>query len=80
MMAKLTADEERALKRLQQKREAPESNVAKSLNVTVDLADEKQVERAQRLGLLDSFPDDSDGDSDDGDEETPKRKGYFDGD
>lgn len=79
-MAKLTAEEERALKRLMEKREAPDSGpVGRSVNVSIDLGDPKQVERAQRLGLLDLFEDEEpevDTEADEADD-TPKRKGYF---
>lgn len=86
-MARLTPDEEKALKALKRKQEAPdEPTIGKSLNITVDLGDEKQVERAQKLGLLSMFAsddtdtDDDDTDTDDDDtdtDDTPRRKGFF---
>jgi len=67
------------------KREAPdEPPIGKTLNISIDLGDEKQVERAHRLGLLSLFSDNGDDDTEgqDGDgevevEEGPKRRGYF---
>lgn len=86
-MAKLDANEEKLLKKLLAKKDAPDApSAAKSLNISIDLGDEAQVERAQRLGLLEMFSsdngDDDEGDDDDegGDddeEEAPRRRGYF---
>lgn len=88
-MAKLTSEESGLLKRLMAKSEAPDAPPAsRHVNVSVDLGDEKQVERAQKLGLLDMFTGDDDTDTDDGNgddgdagdgdgEEAPKRRGYF---
>ena len=79
-MGKLTAAEARTLKALQEKSEAPDAPpVSRSLSVSIDLGDEKQVERAARLGLLDLGDDDDDGDDDaDADaDDTPRRRGYF---
>lgn len=87
-MAKLSADEEKTLAALLGKKKAPDASpVGKSLNISVDLGDEKQVERAQRLGLLDMFTgadddDDADGadgadDDDDDADRSPRRRGFF---
>lgn len=85
-MAKLSADEEKALKRLQAKREAPDSPAAtRALNISIDLGDEKAVERAQRLGLLDLLASDDDDAADDDaadddtgdDDDAPRRSGFF---
>ena len=82
-MAKLTADEEKLLKKLTQKREAPDPGpIGRAINVSIDLGDEKQVERARRLGLLDGFDDEDEQEDteEEGEEEaddTPKRRGYF---
>jgi hypothetical protein len=77
-MAKLTAKEKQLLDQLSAKAEAPDSpSTARSLNVSIDLGDEKQVARAQKLGLLDPFDDDDDDGGDDADD-TPKRRSYFD--
>lgn len=78
-MAKLSADEAKALKALQAKAEAPDApSVARALNVSIDLGDPEQVARAVKLGLLDPFDeDDGDGDGDGEGDDTPKRRGYF---
>ena len=80
----LTSDEQKLLKKLQRKAEEPDAPaVGRSVNVSVDLGDEKQVRYAHKLGLLsglfdsDDGGDDGDDDGDDDDEETPKRRGYF---
>ncbi len=84
-MAKLTDEEANMLKKLMAKREAPDAApVGRAINVSIDLGDQKQVERAIRLGLLDDTDTGDDGGDDDGGDtdgdETPKRKGYFGGD
>ena len=87
-MARLTADEARLLKRLQRKSEEPDAPpVSKSLSISVDLGDEKQVERATKLGLLDLLTgadedddesaDEDDDESTDEDDDVPRRRGYF---
>lgn len=87
-MARLSSREEKVLKELMRKREAPDApSASRALNISIDLGDEKQVERAQRLGLLDMFSGnddeedeertDGDGDDDDDEEEAPRRRGYF---
>ena len=76
-MAKLSADEEKLLAKLMKKREAPDTPSNRTLNISIDLGDDAQVQRAQRLGLLDMFEDDDAGGGDDDEEETPKRAGYF---
>lgn len=84
----LSADEAKLLKRLQRKAEEPDAPPAsRSLSISIDLGDEKQVERAHKLGLLSGLfdgdedenkPDaDEDEDADDADEEQPRRRGYF---
>ena len=87
----LNEQEEKALRRLMRKKDEPApAPVAKTLNISMDIADEKQVERARKLGLLDIImgdDDDDEGDdkeNDDDDEpsdddDTPKRRGYFGG-
>lgn len=83
----LSSEEQKLLKKLQKKAEEPDAPaVGRSVNVSVDLGDEKQVRAAHKLGLLSGlFSDDSDDDDndddDDGDaddEDTPRRRGYFD--
>lgn len=88
-MAKLTDDEQAQLDALSAKRDAPDEPAAsrgENVNYTIDLSDEKAVERALKLGLLresdvednggdeDASKDDDDGESR---ERPPKRKGYF---
>ena len=81
-MAKLTDDEANMLKKLMAKREAPDAPaVGRSISVSIDLGDEAQVRRAQRLGLLDSDEAESNGAEAEGEsegDEKPKRRGYFD--
>jgi hypothetical protein len=88
-MARLTSDEAKLLKRLQQKAEAPDApSASRALNISIDLGDEKQVERATKLGLLDALTGDDDETDDEDDDEdaqtdvedTPRRRGYFDKD
>jgi hypothetical protein len=91
-VAKLSEEEARTLEALQKKAKAPDAPaVARSVNISVDLADEAQVERAVKLGLpgfdaLVSSNGDDDGDDDgsssddDGDDdgdEPPRRRGFF---
>lgn len=82
----LSPKEQKLLSNLMKKKDEPDAPAAsRALNISLDLGDEKQVERAQKLGLLASImgdDDDDGGDGDDGDddddEETvPKRRGYF---
>lgn len=81
-MARLTDEEKRLLRKLQEKAEAPDSPaVARSASFTIDLGDEKQLARAAKLGLID-MDDDSDSDNDEDDngepaDDVPKRRGYF---
>jgi hypothetical protein len=79
----LSAKERKMLDALTKKAEEPDApGVGKTLNVSIDLGDEKQVARAQKLGLLDvedDDDDDSDDDDDDQTDETPRRRGYFKG-
>jgi hypothetical protein len=96
-VAKLSEEEARTLEALQKKAKAPDAPaVARSVNISVDLADEAQVERAVKLGLpgfdalVSSNGDDSDdgGDDDDGasggddddDDHEPPRRRAFFGD
>lgn len=81
----LSEQEARTLQALLKKKDEPDAPpVGKSINVTIDLGDAKQVERAQKLGLLGMIQDgddddDSGGDGDDDKGDVPpKRKGYFD--
>lgn len=81
----LSAKESKLLENLLKKKDQPDAPpTGKSLNISIDLGDDKQVERAQKLGLFDGiFGDDDDdddgddGDDGDGDEEVPRRRGYF---
>lgn len=82
-MARLSKKEEAMFKALQEKMEAPDApSIGRSVNVTIDLGDPKQVARAIKMGLLDNDEDDdteddgAGGDDDDSDD-TPRRKGYF---
>ena len=78
-MGQLSKDEQKMLKQLQAKAEAPDAPpVGRSVTAHVDLSDPKQVSLAQRFGFL-SADDEDDDDDDDAqeDEETPKRKGFF---
>jgi hypothetical protein len=81
----LSADEKAQLEALTKKAKEPERSSGGGnhrLNVSIDLADEAQVKRAQKLGLLGDYaPDDESdeeagGDGDDGGD-PPKRGGYF---
>lgn len=71
-MAKLTKDEEKALADLEAKRDAPDNGRNESVNITIDLGDEKAVRRAVKSGLLPESAldeiedDDDDADADDG--------------
>lgn len=81
-MAKLTEEETNLLKKLTAKAKAPDAPAAnRMLNISIDLADEAQVTRAQKLGLLDMFSDDTPDDDPPGDDppgdDPPKRKGFF---
>jgi hypothetical protein len=83
-VAKLTDDEANMLKKLMAKREAPESGpVGRAINVSIDLGDDKQVERAMKLGLLDADSlglgggDENEGDGEEEADDTPVRPGYF---
>lgn len=86
-MAKLTADEEKALAELEAKRDAPDDSKSRGdLSVFIDLSDDKAVQRGLKLGYLepsdldddgddDGDDDDSDdGDSDDGDSKKKQKK------
>lgn len=83
----LSDEEAKVLRRLMKKKDEPDAPAAsRALNISLDLGDEKQVKRAQSLGLLGAFSND-DGDDDDDDagdddddtdaEDIPKRRGYF---
>lgn len=81
-MAKLTEEETNLLKKLTAKAKAPDAPQSeRRLNISIDLGDEAQVTRAQKLGLLDMFSGDDDPDPepdpDPDPEETPKRRGFF---
>lgn len=85
-MAKLSKDEEDVLDRLMKKREAPDAPpVTKSISASIDLGDEKQVERAIEHGFLTRAEVKAlkDGDSDDNGDggkrspATPRRKGSY---
>lgn len=82
-MAKLSDEETATLKRLTEKSKAPDAPpMSRGINVTVDLGDEKQIERAIEHGFLtraevEADKKDGDGGDDDKDDDAPKRKGYF---
>lgn len=81
-MAKLSKEEQAALRRLQEKAEAPEPpSVARSLTASINLGNPEEVKLAKRYGFLPADDDDDEqDDTDQGDEEgdeTPKRRGYF---
>jgi hypothetical protein len=83
-VARLTAQEEAILARLAKKREAPDPGpVGRSVSVTVNLGDSKQVALAQKLGLFDldddepDEPNDTTDEPDDLPDDTPKRRGFF---
>lgn len=87
-MGKLTSEEETLLKRLTAKAKAPDAPPSeRRLNISIDLGDEAQIGRAQKLGLLDMFADDGEGEGEgkegegegkEGEgEETPRRRGFF---
>lgn len=77
----LSDEEQATFKELQRKAKEPAAApVGKSINVTVDLSDEKQVARAIKHGFLtaEEVAEDKEGDNGDGEgDETPRRKGYF---
>lgn len=81
-MAKLSEKEAAALKRLQEKAEAPDApSVGRSINVNVDLSDPKQIALAIKHGFLtpdevDELEEEETGNGEEG-EETPRRKGFF---
>lgn len=75
----LSDDESKLLKKLLKKKDEPEAPAAsRALNISLDLGDEKQVQRAQGLGLLGAFAgsddDDDDDDNDDDDDDDGKKK------
>lgn len=84
-MAKLSASEQAALKRLQEKSEAPDAApVSKSISATVDLSDPKSIAAAIKHGFLteDEVEELKEEEGDNGKEKkggtsTPRRKGYF---
>lgn len=89
----LTDDESKLLAKLLKKKDTPDAPPGRTdrvLNVSVDLADEKQVERARGLGLIDWITggddggddggdggDDDGGNGGDGGDDPPRRKGFF---
>lgn len=86
----LSDKESKLLERLLKKKDEPDApRPSASLNISIDLGDESQVKRAQKLGLFaaddDDDDDNGDGDGDgggdgdgDGDgEQTPRRRGFF---
>ena len=81
-MAKLSESEKAALKRLQEKAEAPDPpSVSKSISATVDLSDPKSIAAAIKHGFLtadevEELKDEEDG-KDKSKDATPRRKGYF---
>jgi hypothetical protein len=88
---KLTEEQAKQLADLEAMRDAPDepekTGAGRVLNFTIDLADDKQVERAFKLGLLDRpeepAADDekppADGEGGEGGEgESPRRRGFFD--
>lgn len=84
-MARLSSEEQKLLKKLQRKADAPDEPVpGKIFNIAVDLGDAAQVAAATKLGLGGLLSDDDDDDdevedgSDDQEDDKPKRRGYFD--
>lgn len=82
----LTNDESNLLKKLLKKKDEPDAApIGRSVNVSVDLGDEKQVKAAHKLGLLSGLfdsddDDDKNGDGNDDDDDAddgPTRRGYF---
>jgi hypothetical protein len=83
-MAKLSEEEAAKLAELQEKAEAPEpeengGGLSRVLNVSVDLGDPAQVERAISLGFLTAPEAEELEEGDEGDEgeDGPKRRGFF---
>lgn len=79
-MARLSREEAKMLKRLQQRAEAPDdAPVGRTISAHVDLTDPKSIAAAIKHGFLssDEVDDDDDDDDDDDPEDTPTRKGYF---
>lgn len=78
-MARLTDSEQSLLKKLQAKLDAPDAGpIARAINVTINLADPKQVAQAIKMGLLEPFEDEpADADELEQVDEAPKRRGYF---
>ena len=80
----LSDDEQATLDALLKKKDEPEpkderSGIGRVLNVSLDLSDDMQVEKAFRLGLLERPAAGDDGDDEDKDEEdeAPRRSGFF---
>ena len=81
----LTEEQAKQLEELERLRDTPDEpaepkGAGRILNVTLDLADDAQLERAFKLGLLDRpAADDDAGDDDEDDDaaEQPKRRGFF---
>ncbi len=77
----LSKKEAAMLEALQKKAEEPDGPKVAAVNVTVDLGDEKQLQRARSLGLLGALfgsEDDEDGEDEETEEdEAPKRRSYF---
>lgn len=83
-MAKLTEEQAKTLAELQALAEAPDepegNGLQRILNVTVDLGDEAQVERARSLGFLPPAEAPAGGGEEEEKppaEEDPKRRGFF---
>lgn len=80
-MAELSESEKKALKRLQDKAEAPDAPpVSKSISASVDLSDEKSVAAAIKHGFLTADEVEELEEEKEGKEKktaTPNRKGYF---
>ncbi|MDE2101942.1 MAG: hypothetical protein KGL39_32145 [Patescibacteria group bacterium] len=76
----LSPDEQKTLKALQRKAEEPDAPpVGRSVNVSVDLSDPKQVALAIKHGFLSAIgaDDDDTGDDEPEEDDAPKRRGYF---
>jgi hypothetical protein len=79
---KLTEEQAKALAELEELRDAPDeepagNGVSRVLNVTVDLGDEAQVERAIKLGFLTAPAAEAEPEPEAEGDEPPKRGGYF---
>jgi len=85
-VARLSKQEQAALEKLQAKAEAPDDGpLSRNVSFSLDINDDKQIKRAQALGLITDLPDGffgevvEEGEEDEEADDTPKRDGYFGG-